>query len=91
MATWIGRSWEAIASPPDASLDRLTDYAHIYARIASNKLEFGRDRDRNRVWVMKEDVAIWPASEGFRTNSWMRRHPAPLGVLSRFPMRDNRH
>ena len=67
---------ESIASPPEASLDRLNDYADVFARIASNKLEFGRDRDRNRIWVMEEDVAIWLASEGFRTNTWKRRHQA---------------
>src|ERR1700709_81960 len=66
-------SLEAIASPPDASLERLTDYADVYARIASNKLEFGRDRDRNRIWIMEEDVAVWLASETFRANAWKRR------------------
>ena len=64
---------EAIASPPEASLDRLNDYADVFVRIASNKLEFGRDRDRNRMWVMEEDVAIWLASETFRAYSWKRR------------------
>jgi hypothetical protein len=67
---------EAIASPPDASLDRLMDYADVYARIAGNKLEFGQDRDRNRIWVMEEDVAVWLASETYRTNAWKRRHQA---------------
>lgn len=67
---------ESIASPPEASLDRLNDYADVFARIASNKLEFGRNRDRNRIWVMEEDVAIWLASETFRAASWKRRNQA---------------
>ncbi|PZM10050.1 hypothetical protein [Rhizobium tubonense] len=82
---------ESIASPPDASLDRLMDYADVYARIAGNKLEFGRDRDRNRIWVMEEDVAVWLASEAFRISAWKRRHQAPLASGSKFSMRASRH
>jgi hypothetical protein len=83
---------EIIAAPPDGSLDRLTDYADVFARIASNKLEFGRDRDRNRIWVMEEDVAIWLASETFRTNAWKRRHQASPGEVGLRPStRAHRH
>jgi hypothetical protein len=83
---------EAIASPPEATLDRLTDYADVYAWIASNKLEFGRDRDRNRIWVMEDDVAVWLASETFRTNAWKRRHQASPGKIGpRLSMLAHRH
>ena len=72
---------ESIASPPDASLGRLMRFAHVYAQIANNKLTVGRDSDRNRLWVMEEDVAVWLASEQLRLNS--RRRDYVTGSLGK--------
>ena len=50
---------EGVASPPDASEERLMEYADIFGRVATYKLEHGRAGGEDTIWVQMEDVVEW--------------------------------
>jgi len=50
---------EGVASPPDASEERLLEYVDTFGQVATYKLEHGRAGKEETIWVQMEDVAEW--------------------------------
>ena len=50
---------EGIASPPDASLERLLAFADTFGEVATYKLEHGRAGEEETIWVQNADVVEW--------------------------------
>ena len=49
---------EGVASPPDASEERLMEYADIFGKVATYRFEHGR-AGGGTIWVQMEDVVEW--------------------------------
>ncbi|WP_025662859.1 hypothetical protein [Rhizobium sp. IBUN] len=62
-ANWLvivtKEAMEEVASPPDASHQRLLEHIGTFGEVATYKLEHGRAGDEDTIWVQKEDVAKW--------------------------------
>ncbi|MBB4226368.1 hypothetical protein [Rhizobium mongolense] len=54
---------ERVASPPDASLERLLAYADTFGEVATYKLEHGRAGEEETIWVQSADVVEWRSTQ----------------------------
>ena len=63
-----GRHWlvivtreamENVAEPPDASVDRLSQYSSLFLDVATFKLEHGRAGEEDTIWVQSDDITEW--------------------------------
>lgn len=54
---------EGIASPPEASVERLRDYAATFGEVATYKLEHGRAGAEETIWVQRADVSAWQSAQ----------------------------
>lgn len=65
-ANWLGvitrEALEGIAQQPDGSLARLHQYLDTFAAVATYKLEHGSAGAEETIWVQKEDVAEYKAT-----------------------------
>jgi hypothetical protein len=52
---------EGVASPPDASLERLMQYADTFTAAATRKLELGRAGAEETIWLQRQDLVEYLA------------------------------
>ncbi|MCV9967485.1 hypothetical protein OIU34_37275 [Pararhizobium sp. BT-229] len=57
---------EDIASPPDATLARLLEFADTFGDVATFKLEHGRAGEEETIWIQSADITEWRRAQADR-------------------------